>query len=297
VFLGVDPVTHERLYDLHPRRAKTCSLRNAVTIFRASEYAGKLGAGVVGGRRQLGEAKCACVKERKASECDCEQCTQVTLSLGRFNLARHGWHKAFAATNGSKGCSCPLHDYSPQAAAASKAEASASTAAIEAAARRADSLVWTNYAPGLSAAVAADAEAVKAEAEAAKLEEVAVKARSELAVACRRVERYASMTASEDALMAALLPCGKKEYPEQTVTGEKLFKCYSKACCEDNCPKRTQLFERCRGSACGYELVFEGHVCPVDNSTDEMVWQRWEKMQGSQPLNNNKYKNVRNLLR
>ena len=78
--------------------------------------------------------------------------------------------------------------------------------------------------------------------------------------------------------MAALLPCGKRAYPEQTVGGEKVFKCYDRACCEDNCPNKGNLFERRKGSACGYTLVFEGFSCPVDNSDDEFVWQRWEKM-------------------
>ena len=78
----------------------------------------------------------ACIKERKASECDCEQCTQITLSLDRLHLARPGWHSAFAGTNGGKGCSCPLHDYAPQAAAATAADATAATATSEAAARQ-----------------------------------------------------------------------------------------------------------------------------------------------------------------
>ena len=41
--------------------------------------------GAVVGRRQLAEARCDCIKERKATQCDCEQCTQITLSLARFN--------------------------------------------------------------------------------------------------------------------------------------------------------------------------------------------------------------------
>ena len=78
--------------------------------------------------------------------------------------------------------------------------------------------------------------------------------------------------------MAALLPCGKRAYPEETVGDEKTFKIYDRACCEDNCPNKGNLFERHKGSACGYALVFEGFKCPIDNSDDEFIWQRWQKM-------------------
>ena len=108
--------------------------------------------------------------------------------------------------------------------------------------------------------------------------EAAAEAAAKLVVAKLRVERYANMTSSEEALMAALLPCGKGEFPEQTVTGEKPFKTYLRACCEDNCAKKGNLFERRRGAACGYALVFEGYVCPIDNSDAEFIYQRWEKM-------------------
>ena len=92
VYLGVDPETKELLYDLHPRRAATCSMRAAVTLFRDSEFGGRVrassaatsstGKAAVVGRRQLALAKCPCVQVRKASQCDCELCTQITLSLG-----------------------------------------------------------------------------------------------------------------------------------------------------------------------------------------------------------------------
>jgi hypothetical protein len=230
------------------------------------------------GRKQLGEAKCACVKERKASQCDCEQCTQITLSLGRFNLARVGWHKAFAATNGGQGCTCPLHDCSAEASAASNAEAAASEAASEAKARQADVAVWERHAPDSAAAATAVAEAATASTAATGAAALAAAAAAKLAAAKLRIERYASMSTSEDALIAVLLPCGKRAYPEQTVTGEKTFKNYDRACCEDNCPNRGNLFERSKGSACGFALVFEGYSCPIDNSDSEFIWQRWEKM-------------------
>ena len=94
--------------------------------------------GVVIGRRQLAEAKCPCIKERKATQCDCELCTFVTLGLGRLNLARPGWHEAFARTNGGKGCSCPLHDFSSEAEAAATAEAAAVSAEKDTAERQAE---------------------------------------------------------------------------------------------------------------------------------------------------------------
>ena len=48
--------------------------------------------------------------------------------------------------------------------------------------------------------------------------------------------------------MAALLPCGKRAYPEETVGDEKTFKIYDRACCEDNCPNKGNLFERRKGN-------------------------------------------------
>ena len=230
------------------------------------------------GRRQLAEARCACVKERKASQCDCEQCTQVTLSLGRFNKSRPGWHAAYAATNGGKGCTCPLHDCSTEAAAAEAAEAVAEQATSEAAARGADAEVWEAHAPSSQAAARAAAISAEAEAAAAAAVATAKAAAEKLAAAKLRIQRYAAMSKSEEALMAALLPCGRREFEEHTVTGERPFKCYVRACCEGNCPNRGNLFERRKGAACGYELVFEGYVCPVDNSDDEFIWHRWEKM-------------------
>eukprot|EP00966_Prymnesium_polylepis_P275615 6368123-Prymnesium_polylepis.1 len=274
VFLGTDPTTGEQLYDIHPRRATICSLRAAVKIAREKN----LVPGAVVGRRQLGDAKCACIKERKASQCDCEQCTQVTLSLGRFNKSRAGWHTAYRSTNGGKGCTCPLHDCSSEAAAAATAEAAAAQATAEAAARRADAEVWAAHAPDSQAAARSATEANTAEAAAAAAKSAATAAAAKLAGARLRIQRYAAMSASEEALLAALLPCGRREFEEETVTGEKTFKCYPRACSEGNCPNRGSLFERRKGSACGYDLVFEGHRCPVDNSDDEFIWLRWEKM-------------------
>lgn len=288
VFLGRDPETKEMLYDLHPRRAATCTLRAAVDIFRASEFGGRIcqtsaassktGTAAVVGRRQLALAKCPCVKERKASQCDCEKCTQITLSLARFHRARTGWHSAFATANGGKACSCALHDFSSQAAASAVAETAALKAASEVSGRQADAAVWERLAPELAPASAAAAAVAAAMEAMTKATAAATEAAVKLAAAKQRVERYARMSQSEEALMAALLPCGKRAYPEQTVGGEKVFKCYDRACCEDNCPNKGNLFERRKGSACGYALVFEGFTCPVDNSDDEFVWQRWEKM-------------------
>jgi hypothetical protein len=234
--------------------------------------------GAVVGRRQLAEARCACVKERKASQCDCEQCTQVTLSLERFNKSRSGWHAAYAATNGGKGCTCPLHDCSSEAAAAAAAEAVAAKATSEAAARGADAEVWEAYAPSSQAAARAAAVAAEADAAAAAAVAAAKAAAEKLAAAKLRIQRYAAMSKSEEALMEALLPCGRREFEEHTITGERPFKCYLRACCEGNCPQRGNLFERRKGAACGFELVFEGYKCPVDNSDDEFIWPRCEKM-------------------
>ena len=67
VFCGVDPKTKEQLYDLHARRAMTCTLRAAVGKFRGSEYAAEIaassaatsstGKAAMVGRKQLGAAK------------------------------------------------------------------------------------------------------------------------------------------------------------------------------------------------------------------------------------------------
>ena len=276
------------LYDLHPRRAATCTLRAAVSIFRASEFGGRVretsaasssaGKAAVVGRKQLALAKCACVQERKASQCDCEQCTQITLSLSRVHRARPGWHSAFAAANGGKGCTCPLHDFSPQARAAEAAEVAAVKATSEAAACQADVAIWERHAPESIAARQAAAAAAAASEAVTQAKAKATEAAAKLAAAKLRVQRYASMTQSEEALMAALLPCGKRTFPEQSVGGERPFQIYARACCEDNCPNKGNLFERRKGSACGYALVFEGFTCPIDNSDDEFIWQRWEKM-------------------
>ena len=230
------------------------------------------------GRRQLVEARCACVKERKASQCDCEQCTQVTLSLGRFNKSRAGWHAAYASTKEGKGCTCPLHDCSSEAAAAAVAEAAAAQAMSETAVRGADAEVWQAHAPSSQAAARAAAVAAEADAAAAAAVAASKAAVEKLAAAKLRIQRYAAMSKSEEALMVTLLPCGRREFQEHTVTGERTFKCYLRACCEGNCPNRGNLFERRKGAACGYELVFEGYVCPVDNSDNEFIWSRWEKM-------------------
>ena len=155
----------------------------------------------------------------------------------------------------------------------------AAGAVREATERQADAMVWAVHAPGGSqTASRAAALATQAEVAVGTTKAAADAATAKLAAAKLRVERYASMSMSEEALMAALLPCGKKVYQEQTVTGEKNFKCYARACCEDNCPNRGNLFEQRKGSACGYALVFDGFVCPVDNSDSELIWQRWEKM-------------------
>ena len=161
---------------------------------------------------------------------------------------------------------------------ASTAEAAAARATAEAVARRADAEVWAAHAPNSQVAARSAKEAEDAEAAAAAGNDAAKAAAEILAAAKLRIQRYAAMSASEDALLAALLPCGRREFTEETVTGEKTFKCYPRACCEGNCPNRGNLLDRRKGSACGYDLVFEGYKCPVDNSDDEFIWERWEKM-------------------
>ena len=71
------------------------------------------------------------------------------------------------------------------------------------------------------------------------------------------------MTKSEEALMEALLPCGKDPYHEYSIVGERTFKIHKKLCCDDNCPKRLNNPRE----ACGFENVFRGSgfTCPVDN--------------------------------
>ena len=111
VFLGVDQKTGQKLYDFHARRAPLYTSRKAIEVFRASSFGdefrkstitGKRTTGCVGGRRQLMEAKCACIMDRKPSECACERCTFVSRNLGRLHAARPQWHRG-------KVCDCRLH--------------------------------------------------------------------------------------------------------------------------------------------------------------------------------------------
>ena len=82
---------------------RTGNLNLLLGKFRRSEYGARFRAatrtakrpnGAVLGRRQFAQSRCACVKKRKASQCDCQDCTYVEENLPRWHLARPGWHHA-----------------------------------------------------------------------------------------------------------------------------------------------------------------------------------------------------------
>jgi hypothetical protein len=275
VFVGIDEKTGDKLYDLHPRRAPKYSSRKAIEVFRDSVFGqryreatvtAKRTTGCVGGRRQLCEARCPCIMQRKPSECACERCTFVALNLGRLHTARFLWHRG-------KVCDCRLHSTTFEEKRAAAADAAKATAlqASEAAQQAAAAAPASRGASEKLAATTAATE--KATAEAAE-------AANRLDEARARVQRYADVTKSVDALMATLLACGKDPFFEYSITGERTFKAFRKACAEGNCPKKLSTPRQ----ACGFDLticngwvVFGGHVCPVDCSTSHYTdWEAWE---------------------
>ena len=78
VFAGFDE-RGRRLYDMHERRVCNGNLNLLLGKFRRSDYGARFRAatrtakrpnGAALGRRQFAQARCACVKKRKASQCD-----------------------------------------------------------------------------------------------------------------------------------------------------------------------------------------------------------------------------------
>ena len=114
VFRGPDS-SGVQMYELHSRRAEKASGKKLLTIFRNSEFAKRLNEGrprdkqVRLGRKQLSAYKCACVKKRKASQCDCEPCTYVADNLQTVHRQRMGWHAAAKKQRGGAPCDCHIH--------------------------------------------------------------------------------------------------------------------------------------------------------------------------------------------
>ena len=89
------------------------------------------------------------------------------------------------------------------------------------------------------------------------------------------------MTASTEALAAALLPCSKRSDPNYAVTGSSYAE-YDQACVSGNCPK--QCFAP--REACGVSSPergalwrFFGSDCPVEASNEPFEWFVWMMMQ------------------
>ena len=266
VDVGLDSKTGERVYEWHPRRAQHASDRHLLPVFRRSSFAAQLREqtrtakrpnGVKLGPRQFAMAKCPCVKKRKATECDCPECTYVDRNLSVVHAARAGWHRAVRQRIGGAPCDCHIHRW-PRVAESSAEVADALQAFEEgwrAAAEEGDAEAAEQWAAALAAAEPAR---VAAEAAAAK----AARARS-----------YDEMTYSRKALTDALMaPCGKQSHPDYSIIGEGEFQAYKRRCISNDCEKK--IF---RGQeACGWDRVF-GATCPIDASDDKFSWWVWEK--------------------
>ena len=89
---------------------------------------------------------------------------------------------------------------------------------------------------------------------------------------------YRTCSRSVRDMKAALLPCGQTAYPDYSIAGGPIFKCYPALCSQGKCPK-VDLNNTLRGQptpgACGWEHVF-GKDCPVEASSDKFTWYRWE---------------------
>ncbi len=264
--LGVDEKTGERLYTFHPRRAQQGSLRKLLPVFRKSAIAKKLAKqtatkkrpnGVRVGLGAICKYKCPCVKKPKPAECACLKCTYIISNVARVHLARPAWHRARLQRKGGSKCVCHIHPKEGCDLAA--AEFAAACGQQEEALRcslgeGADATAVEQWQAALARADAAQAEA---EAEAAKV---------------TKAHMYDQMLASLDALTAALMPCGKDEYPDYSIFGSGPFRAYKKRCIFDDCPKK--LF--CRSEACGFDSVF-GKICPTEANDEQFSWQAWEK--------------------
>lgn len=259
--MGKDPNTGQQLYDLHERRAQRGTLRSLFAVFRASQFAARLRErtrtprrpnGVKVGWRQFIENKCPCVQERKASECDCQDCTYIIENLSRWHKARRGWHRALVEKAGGRPCSCRLHG-----------TARLHSAAMDA--REAESTAWAHAANAAAEDSGAGEKALCASDWARKQEAI-------WEVAEDRKKRYDGMSRSINDMLAALLPCGRMALPQYSLTGGSVFKMYPRECAYGNCPKK--LFRR--ASACGWTHQFGDRDCPVEASNDAFTWHVWE---------------------
>lgn len=88
-----------------------------------------------------------------------------------------------------------------------------------------------------------------------------------------RAKRYDGMSASPAKLAAALLQCGKRSYPDYSVTGT-LYCEYDKLCASGSCQK--QIFAP--QDACGWQNAF-GADCPRESSADKYIWFIWQQQQ------------------
>jgi hypothetical protein len=258
IYLGVDAKGNV-LYDLHPRRAQTGNLNTLLGKFRKSEFGARFRAttatkkrprGAQLGRRQLAEARCLCIKKRKATQCDCQLCTYMEENLAHMHKARRGWHSAKRQklVDGDKGpaCHCHIHRWlAPSSMEEEEEEA-----------------VWHT------------AAAAACEPDDASLERWMAATAAAAAVRGKRARalKYDGMTASPDALLDALHPCGKKSYPDYSVTNASFFRSYDRACAEGSCPKT--VFDR--SNACEWENVF-GADCPLESSDEKYDWWDWSK--------------------
>jgi len=87
---GCDQETGRRGYELHWRRVQEGSDKDMLDLWRMSEKAAefrrltatpKRPDGVLVGRKMLIKWRCACIKNRKASQCDCKACAGWSRSL------------------------------------------------------------------------------------------------------------------------------------------------------------------------------------------------------------------------
>jgi len=198
------------------------------------------------------------VKQRKASQCDCQDCTWVEENLRRWHLARPGWHHAKRTRTGGAPCACHIH------------------AALLPTATEEEEAAW--QAAGAAAAKPGD----DGEDRSAPLRERWHEATAAAAAAARQrrqlAELYDGMTVSTEALTAALLPCGQRAEPGYSLPGH-VYAEYDHACASGNCPK--QVFaprEACGVTADGVWRRF-GPECPVECSDDPFEWYGWSMQQ------------------
>ena len=95
-----------RAYFIHWRRAQSGSMPDSLVAFQNSPHAqllkeatktAKRPNGVAVGVKLLRRARCACVRPRRAAECDCTICSVVQHNLPLFHRSRQVWRKAVEA--------------------------------------------------------------------------------------------------------------------------------------------------------------------------------------------------------